>query len=137
MREIKFRYRIYSITEKRIMETFYKRIDEIENWLNILCDKKNYEILSRDKFTWLLDKNGNEIYEWDIIHAWFPRSDWQIWIDRQYVVNHDWFCFKKDYSKSPYRRDNQLWNILLTADEKSKDLEIIWNIYENPDLITN
>lgn len=126
MRPIKFRYRIYNITEKRVMEIFYKSIDDIQNWLNILCDKKNYEILSRDEFTWLIDKNGNEIYEGDIMREWVDPTG-GFWPENLYYeirYHWDWFYFY-----------NPIFNIII-SNWKLRNLaehyEIIWNIYDNP-----
>lgn len=81
------------------------------------------------QFTWLLDKNGNEIYEGDIIqytaHPWYllPYSIWEVmWADVGYSISdRQW--------RNP---DIDFWE----HDELEVDLldhcEVIGNIYENP-----
>lgn len=123
MRPIKFRYRIYSITEKRVMETFYKSLDEIQNWLDILCDKKNYKILSRDESTWLLDKNGKEIYEYDVL---FHEKQWKWTVI--YPMNDRCAMY------GIVNLDNWFVNML---QDSIFLYEIIWNIYESPELLSN
>lgn len=71
------------------------------------------------QFTWLLDKNGKEIYRWDILQSTRPAA-------MKYKVIRDdevaWFLFEDEFQAwfSPYGR---------------KDVTIIGNIYENPELL--
>lgn len=72
------------------------------------------------QFTWLLDKNGKEIYEGDIYHQWDKRILYIVeWLD----TGLKW---RQNGNKST------AWLSYF-----NKDIEIIWNIYENPDLLTN
>lgn len=84
------------------------------------------------QFTWLLDKNGKEIYEGDIIqykaHKWYslPDSIWEvIWATVWYSIS----------DRLWRNHDIDLWD----ADELKTDIldhcEIIWNIYSNPELL--
>ena len=63
------------------------------------------------QFTGLLDKNGKEIYEGDII-----KADWHWEEPKQVSLNFDWIYDFQEYG--------------LDGD----NLEIIGNIYENPEL---
>ena len=69
--------------------------------------------------TWLRDKNGRDIYEWDIVQSTRPAA-------MKYKVIRDdevaWFLFEDEFQAwfSPYER---------------RDVVIIGNIYENPELL--
>jgi uncharacterized phage protein (TIGR01671 family) len=77
------------------------------------------------QFTGLLDKNGKEIYEGDIIKYFQPYSNkWDthivLWDEKfagfgMFEYNNEW-CKESDWLKI-------------------KEIEIIGNIYENPELI--
>ena len=63
MKEIKFRYRIKSIPWDDIVTKIFT-LAEIEGGSICLHYTPDYyEILSRDQFTGLKDKNGTDIYE--------------------------------------------------------------------------
>lgn len=73
------------------------------------------------KSTWLKDKNGQEIYEGDIVQSTRPAA-------MKYKVIRDdevaWFIFEDEFKAwfSPYRR---------------RDVVIIGNIYENSELLND
>lgn len=71
------------------------------------------------QFTWLLDKNGREIYRWDILQSTRPAA-------MKYKVIRDdelaWFLFEDEFEDCFH--PNKVWELI-----------IIWNIYENPELI--
>lgn len=116
MREIKFRawnwLRFLSEVEWK-----HKAISEF--WL--VCEIADGELqfweeenITLQQFTGLLDKNGKEIYEGDILEDIYEKerwvmkfSDWLFWIPFHYL-------------------DSQ----------RPNDTLIIWNVHENPELLT-
>lgn len=128
MRTIKFRYRIYHQ---------YKGINEIRTHIYELEEIEagaadiNFgiqEILSRDEFTGLTDKNGKEIYEGDILKEYFGG----LWL---IVWNEDYLHWAFKTVQEPPKDGNNID----TSDMKSpkrllERSEVVGNIYENPDL---
>ena len=75
-----------------------------------------------DQFTGLLDKSGKEIYERDIVKAYGyeVRNGHQIRPERIFAIN--------DFIKDTYR-------LLCITEGTGETVEVIGNIYENPDLL--
>jgi uncharacterized phage protein (TIGR01671 family) len=73
------------------------------------------------EYTWLKDKNGKEIYEWDILKT-NEHIDYVVWRD-----DLCWFSYKNDNSRMNLSDWIEHWQYSWT--------EIIWNIYENPELL--
>lgn len=114
-KEIKFRLRI-----KGQKEFEYVSLDDfIEDYglSERLCI---VEVLSKDEFTGLKDKNNKEIYGGDIVNEKNERGESAIvkFIDGSFV-------FWAGNEQSPC----QEWYI------KNNDIEVIGNIYENPELL--
>lgn len=82
-----------------------------------LYNSEGYELVSRDKHTGLKDKEGNEIYEGDII-----KPDWGTTSDKEYKV-------VGENSLAEFYH----WYIEYCFD--TEDIEIIGNKYENPELL--
>lgn len=86
------------------------------------CGLGKFELM---QFTGLLDKNGKEIYEGDIVidHDDNTRMNYQIeWMEGC------WFM-------TGIEKNDELVTVLLGRSDPSSDVEVIGNIYENPELI--
>lgn len=108
---------------------------ERETVMNHSCDPPEEEVASEfltypqgsfvlaGLYTGLMDKNGKEIYEGDILEFDNGVSqDYERRIDRGVVQwNNDWQCW--DYH--PYNS----WDV------ERETVEIVGNIYENPELL--
>lgn len=125
MREIKFRGKYY-----RPKNALYKKEDRwVYGSLVINNDIGTYWIKDGDhtylvapksvgQYTGLKDKNGKEIYEGDIVQESIDYEIGQV-VFRQGHYTVDW-------------HDEDMWHDLLY----NYTLEIIGNIYENPELLS-
>lgn len=101
-----------------------------KKWQNFLSIETKCEIM---QYTWLKDKNGKEIYFWDILATSNQDKDYDIWGKEDYwytVVEENIYELWIVYSK---------WH--MTYDVESiyhfRFCEVIGNIYENPELLWN
>lgn len=121
MTELKFRYRLKECKTGRIFSRAFSIID-IENraFTPNPFGSWDYEILSRDLFTGLHDKNGKEIWEGDILKHDNPNFGYGEPVP--------------EYLYSPLRELSYLY-----GDDCWIGIcqmgEVIGNIYENPELI--
>lgn len=113
-RVIKFRF-----WHKRNKEFEYDNLDSKSRYQNpfmrsdlILC-----------QFTGLLDRNGKEIYESDIIRELYQGKPKYSFPDNEVV---EW-GFHSDHSSYMFQLGWNLW--------EDTEYEIIGNIYENPELL--
>lgn len=136
MRPIKFRAwnpnskRMYIIDVLALWEVTWSCSSE--NWMSTAY-QPHIEVM---QFTWLLDKNRKEIYEGDIIQILNYRSSWKnIYTTHiiRYSESHAIFYAQNIHNPEWYW---PMWSPLLFI-LNDKNPEIIWNIYENPELIND
>ena len=123
MREIKFEY-IFDDYNWRTFKKIFK-LEDMEETQSLFY---NYAVLGKRQYTWFKDKNWKEIYEWDIINRWdilykVKYKSW--WFHITNKCNFKMFKWKSDIAQNTYF----IWIF------NTRKLEVIWNIYENPDLI--
>ena len=132
MRPIKFRWKSIETWEFVFWNLLYWAWDcqiwEIDNeWArhNYSCDTETVW-----QFTWLTDKNWVEIYENDIIREYSDTAS-GFWPDNLvYEIRYhwDWFYFF-----------NPVLNTIISnwkLRNHCKFYEVIWNVYQNPEILT-
>lgn len=125
MREIKFRAWIEA--KKRMAYGPIDGGDPSPLWVLYL-----HHSIPKMQFTGLYDKNGKEIYEGDIVEAPFCSIDyyesergepiWGPWKNEREIVI---------FERGQFRVESLKWTLWLGKENK---IEIIGNIYENPEL---
>ena len=118
MRDIKFR--VWNRKENKMITP--KNTDRIDNILTYWETHIKVELM---QYSWLTDNNWIEIYEGDIIQIYKPiykkwscEIIWDKWIWKYKVIFNTWWFAVRWW-----------WTHNLI------NCKIIWNIYENPDLI--
>jgi uncharacterized phage protein (TIGR01671 family) len=141
MREIKFR--AWSKKEKRMFDVVFINFSEgycmeSEKKAHYFQQPINNTVLMQ--FTSLTGKNGVEIYEGDIIK--YYDSFFQSYIIGQVVFQDGTLCLTPDKEKK-----EKFWTTITLWDDGmhhwhslemmwEQDIEVIGNIYENPELLT-
>lgn len=134
MIELLFRAHItdtWELIYSRTVQDKYKFTMYFAEWLVIEKPSTNprsleYVDATIQQFTGLYDNNLKEIYEWDIMQYYLEWN--KKWWDVKYI---DWAFYVTFYTSQCTRRTQ-----ILSAFLRDKKTSIvIWNIYQNPELL--
>lgn len=157
MKENKFRawdnvdFKMYYLGEEENIH-FYFNSNGImaERFINIKTvvvdeeiDDVHYEKLEHLKYmqyTGLKDKNGTEIFEGDIVtykHTKFKADEEDNWLGDTETYNRNYAVeYVNTFHQNGYRLKNKNINFLICRSKLcSGEVEVIGNIYENPELL--
>ena len=136
MREIKFRAWHKTAKEMFIEDGIKCRFGEC---LKFLWEKQPVEVM---QYTGLKDKNGKEIYEGDILciktKDWSSEKDKSVWNKEIVWIKCQDLTYTKAYFDLEAKRkwDNDCsWEDWDDSWEINENIEVIGNIYENPELL--
>ena len=109
-----------------------------DNFLHAILNDKNFSIM---QFTGLLDKNGREIYEGDILSAQKRNKVSKdeahtkvFWMETHAMFQHTWNEGNPFHPWKEFWNNEPLWNVACSMSQSI--CEIIGNIYENPELLS-
>lgn len=141
-REIKFRAWVDNFNPNQVVPQMIYQPGITNNNLPILSVFDGHYVDILMQYTGLKDKNGKEIYEGDIITGHFGDEDDyddptpEIKMTGIVEYNYDGFILMVIQKMSDENRVGMAnWFSFIEETDIFKDIEIIGNIYENPNLI--
>lgn len=131
------KYRAWDKVNKRML-TYVEIYCYKDGSVGVYAGENNNQPLGRTddfeliEFTGLVDRNGKEIYEGDVINARYAPSYIINTYEIKYGINGAAFsCYRK------HPNPNVQFSILpLCPSNSMEDVEIIGNIFEHPHLLT-
>jgi hypothetical protein len=99
-------------------------------------DHSLWELIARDEFTGLLDRNGKEIYRDDFVRVIRHDTHEDNWKDEP-IHRVRWWSDAAGFFFSPALESNcGDYCVTIGAGEQEEfDLEVVGNLYENPELV--
>lgn len=124
----RFRNDYAILPDGSIWETY---VEDLELYGIQLIEKVNWKL---SRFTGLLDKNTNEIYEDHIVKVWLSNVYYVVgtvkWHNGTGCMHNNGFVIERKDNKYEYimggHDDNELMAI---------DIEVIGNVFQNPELL--
>jgi len=135
MSENKFRY-VFKNKNFGDYSFYYLTLGEIERGASLKIFQSgmienDYELISRDRYTGLKDKNGKEIYGEDLVGLWMPDEYREGYLINKSFADPFKVIWKRGGFVCEFEGETQFLDEYFDA---SEDLEIIGNSYENPEL---
>ena len=134
MENSRFKFRAWDKSQNKMYQVRGINFDNEDLWLKInetqIMGANLFEV-ELMQYTGLKDKNGTEIYEGDIIRTHENRIQKVIWHNNGFKLEYK---FKRSYRGESYwetRKDIELSE----SNDKRWGIEVIGNIYENPELL--
>lgn len=122
MRDIKFEYIFFDLINKKYIKKVFEIKDlEFMNFEIFMLENSNFKFIARRQYTGMLDKNGIEIYEGDIVKAGNGNIFKIVFFDGCFMV------------AKPQDRIKIVMNLRMIV--MDKDCEVIGNIYQNKELL--